>query len=205
MSIAFQYQPRQQQQRLPRLPFVSLDVAVVGVAADVVVAVAAVGAEHGPALGLVPVARVHENLDIQGEPALWYLATGYRGGLVSLDLPPDSRGRFGETVAPPSILALKMVATHFAELHCTSAAVWDAAGQTRQLTYRPCWALATVGQPPTVEAGPATRGPPYLETDGRKPGRILGSPRPKALAVFCQLVGDTAPRLPTDGRCCLRW
>lgn len=86
VSIAFQYQPRQQQQRLPRLPFVSLDVAVVGAAADVVVAAAvAVGAGHGPALGLAPAAPVHGNLDIQGEPALWYPASGYRGGLVSLD------------------------------------------------------------------------------------------------------------------------
>lgn len=116
-----------------------------------------------------------------------------------MDLRPDSPGRFaGTVVIPPSILASTMVAIHFGELRCTFA-VWDAVGQTQQLTYRPYWVLATVGLQPPVEVAPATRVPPSLETDGDKPDRILGSPRLKALAVFCQ-IDDTAPRLPTDGR-----
>lgn len=100
------------------------------------------------------------------------------------------------TVGIPSILASKTEAVRYEVFRCTSAA-WDAVGQTQPLTW---WVLATVGQQPTVGAGLATRVPPYLETDGNKPGRILGSPRLKALAVFCRIV-ETVPRLPTDGRC----
>lgn len=211
VSTAFQYQPRQQQlQRLPRLLFAVLDVAVAVVevvadAVDVVVAAVVVAvAEHGLGLGRrEPEALVHENHDLGG-PALWLLAFGCCEDLVGWDSPPNSPGRFvGTVVRRRSILASMMEAIHFVELRCTFA-VWDAVGQTQPLTYRPCWVLATAGQQPTAGAGLATRAPPHLETDGDKPDRILGSPRLKALAVFCQ-IDDTAPRLPTDGRCCLRW
>lgn len=86
-------------------------------------------------------------------------------------------------------------AVHFWELHCTFAAS-DGAGQTQPLTYRPGSVPATVGQPPTAEADPATMVPPCPETDGGKPDRILGSPRPKALAEFCPV--ETAPSLPRE-------
>lgn len=215
MSIIFRYQPRQQQQlqrqRLPRLLFAVLDVAVAvvevvaaAVDVDVVVVAAAVvelELEHEPEPGRGPAACVRESHD-RDDSASWHLASGCCEDLVGWDSRPDLRGRFVATVALLSILASIVEAFHFGELHCTFA-VWDAAGQTQQLTYRPCWVLATVGQQPTVDrAGLATRVPPYLETDGDKPDRILGSPRPKALAVFWQ-IDDTVPRrLPTDGRCC---
>lgn len=205
MSTAFQYQPRQLQ-RQSRLLFAVLDVAVVVVevvAGGVVVAAVVAVAEHVPELGREPVALVHESHD-RGGPALWHLAFGCCEDLVGWDSRPNSPGRFvGTVVRHRSILASMMEAIHFVELRCTFA-VWDEVGQTQQLTYRPCSVLATAGQQPTVGAGLATRAPLYLETDGDKPDRILGSPRLKALAVFCQ-IDDTAPRLPTDGRCCLRW
>lgn len=92
-------------------------------------------------------------------------------------------------------------AAHFWVFHCTFAAS-DAAGQTQQRTYRPgSVPVPAVGQqPPTAVADPATMGqpPPSPETDGGKPDRILGSPRPKALAEFCPV--ETAPSLPREPR-----
>lgn len=100
------------------------------------------------------------------------------------------------TAVVQSILIAPMTdAVHFWELRCTFAAS-DGAGQTQLRTYRPGSVPATVGQPPTAEADPATMVPPCPETDGDKPDRILGSPRPKALAEFCPV--ETAPSLPRE-------
>lgn len=68
VSTAFQYRPQQQLlQRLPRLPFAALGVAVAGVAAaDAGVVVAA--AAHGPVPGRARAAYAREN-HVRGDPA----------------------------------------------------------------------------------------------------------------------------------------
>lgn len=235
VSTAFRYQPRQQQlqlQRPPRLPFAVLDVgaaaaaavaevaagAVEVVAAAVVVAVA----EHVLGLGRrESAASDHGNHDRDGS-AWWPPTFDCCEDLAGWGSLPNLLGRFGGTaVRPRNTLASMMEAVHFGGLRCIFAA-WDAAGQTqRRTTYRPCSAPAPTAcpqplppPPQPVEAALATWAPSYPETDGDKPDRILGSPRPKALAaVGCRPTtgddDDTAPpRLPTDrgeGRCCLRW
>lgn len=128
--------------------------------------------------------------------------------MADSDSRPNSPGHSAETAVVLSISISPMLdAVHSGGLHCTFAAS-DVAGQTQLLTYRPGSVPATAGRPPTAGADPATMVPPRPETDGDKPDRILGSPRPKALAVFCPV--ETAPSLPTepngpgdDGRRCL--
>lgn len=115
----------------------------------------------------------------------------------------DSPDHFVAIAVVQSILFSTLTAIRFGTLRCISA-VSDAAGQTQLLTYRPGWGLATVGQPPTVGADLATRVPKSRETDGDKPGRILGFPRLTALAVFCRRVGTAPKRLPADDGSCLR-
>lgn len=183
-STISQCQPRQR--LLPRLlsaaPGVDVAAAAVGAVAPVVAVAAAVA--HGPPWLVHGLARNVHGIHGSSDSALLRSRSGYCADLAGLGSQLNSLDHFVVTVEYLSISFSSMRAIRFEVLRCIFA-VSGAAERTQPLTYRPDWVPTAVGQPPIVEAALVTKAPSYLETDGDKPYRILGSPRLKALAVFC--------------------